>query len=404
MFIKIIKDMNTMIIKYVNIIIMIVAGFLWYACGEEEPVGQQSVDSVPPGKVSEVQITNIPGGAVLTYTLPEDPDLLYVKAVYTRNGEVCESRTSLYRDSLKVEGYGDTQSHEVKLIAVDRSRNESAPETVTIQPLEPDVITIGKTLDIEAYFGGVNIHWDNVNRAEISVTLLQNNEDLMEDVPYETFYSSMAKGEGLIRELDTIPYEFGVYAQDHWGNRSEVKRFERTPLYETQFDPLNFKDASVSGDAPHLNNPSYVLSKIWDGVWGSDNCYSSEVGSGIWPHSITIDLGVAGKISRIRLHQRLNYQWTEGNPRNFELWGCLNPPSGNWDNWTKLMECESVKPSGLPGTEYSNEDASRALDGEDFYNTNIDFTVRYLRLRVYRTWGGGDNIQIGEIEVFGDNR
>jgi hypothetical protein len=386
---------------------MIVAGFFWYSCGEEEPVGQQPVDSVPPGKVSGVQITNIPGGAVLTYTLPEDEDLLYVKAVYTRNGEICESRTSLYKDSLKVEGYGDTQSHEVKVIAVDRSRNESAPETVTIQPLEPEVITIGKTLDMEAYFGGVNIHWDNVNRAEISVTVLQNDEELMEDVAYETFYSSMVKGEGVIRELDTIPYEFGVYVQDHWGNRSEVKRFERIPLFETKFDPANFRDASLPGDGPHYGG-GYQLSSIWDGNWGSDNSYSSQAGSGNWPNSITIDLGVAGKISRIRLHQRMgSYQtWGEGNPRNFEVWGCLNAPdpSGSWDNWTKFMECESIKPSGLEGTEYTNEDISRAQDGEDFYNSDPTLVVRYLRLRVYRTWSGGDNMQIGEMEVFGDNR
>jgi hypothetical protein len=388
--------------------IMIAAGFFWYACSGEEPIGQQPMDSVPPGKVSGVQVRNIPGGAVLTYTLPDDEDLLYVKAVYTRNGEVCESRTSLYKDSLKVEGFGDMQSREVKVIAVDRSRNESAPEAVTIQPLEPEVITIGNTLDMTAYFGGVNIYWENANRAEITVTVLQNDEELMEAVPYETFYSSTEEGEGVIRELDTIPYEFGVYVQDHWGNRSEVKYFEMLPLYETQFDPGNFRDATLPGDGPHYPDPNYSVSTMWDGIWGSDNCYSSQGGSGNWPGSITIDLGVVGTISRIRLHQRMgSYQtWGEGNPRIFEVWGCLNPPdpSGSWDSWTKLMECESIKPSGLPGTEYSNEDVSRALDGEDFYNSNVNFVVRYIRLRVYRTWSGGDNIQIGEMEVFGDNR
>ncbi|MDR0697742.1 MAG: DUF4959 domain-containing protein [Tannerella sp.] len=397
--------MNTNIIKIC--FIMIAAGFLWYACGEEESIGQQPIDSVPPSPVSGIQVTNIPGGAILTYTLPDDEDLLYVKAVYTRNSETCESRTSLYKDSLKVEGFGDMQSREVRVIAVDRSRNESTPVTATVQPLEPEVITIGNTLDMVTAFGGCNINWDNPNRAEISVTVLQDDEELMEAVAYETFYSSMAKGQGVIRELDTVIYKFGVYVQDHWGNRSEVKNFELMPLFETKFDPANFRDASLPGDGPHYGG-GYQLSNIWDGVWGSDNSYSSQAGSGNWPGSITVDLGVVGKISRIRLHQRMgSYQtWGEGNPRNFEVWGSLNvpDPSGSWDSWTKFMECESIKPSGLPGTEYSNEDVSRALDGEDFYNENIDFAVRYLRLRIYRTWSGGDNIQIGEMEVFGDNR
>jgi hypothetical protein len=385
---------------------MFAASAFWYAC-EEEPIGQQPTDSVPPGKVSGVQVRNIAGGAILSYTLPDDEDLLYVKAVYTRNGEICENRSSMYKDSLKVEGFGDTQSHEVKVIAVDRSGNESAPETATVQPLKPDVITIGKTLNMTAYFGGVNINWKNANRAEISINVVQYDTLLMEDMPYETFYSSMVNGEGVIRGLDTVPYEFGLYAQDRWGNRSEVKSYTLTPLFETKFDPAKFRDASLPGDGPHVGG-GYQLSKIWDGVWGSDNSYSSQAGSGNWPNSITIDLGVMGKISRIRIHQRMgSYQtWGEGNPRNFEVWGCVNSPdpTGSWDSWTKFMECESIKPSGLPGTEYSNEDVSRAQDGEDFYNSNIDFAVRYLRLRVYRTWSGGDNIQIGEMEVFGDNR
>lgn len=386
---------------------MIAAGFIWYACGEEEPVGQQPTDSVPPGTVSGVQVTNIAGGAILTYTLPDDEDLLYVKAVYTRNGEVCESRTSMYRDSLKVEGFGDMQSREVKVIAVDRSRNESAPVTATVNPLEPEVTTIGRTLDMTAYFGGVNIYWDNVNRADISVTVVQDDEDLMEAVPYETFYSSTVKGQGVIRELDTVPYRFGVYVQDRWGNRSEVKNYELTPLFEAKFDPAYFRDASLPGDGPHYGG-GYQLSNIWDGIWGSDNSYSSQAGQGAMPGSITVDLGVAGRISRIRLHQRMgSYQtWGEGNPRNFEVWGSLDTPdpSGTWDCWTKFMECESIKPSGLEGTEYTAEDVPRARDGEDFYNENIDFVVRYLRLRITRTWNGGDGIQIGEMEVFGDYR
>jgi hypothetical protein len=399
--------MNINIIKFIKIcFIVFMANVFWYAC-EEEPIGQLPTDSVPPSAVSGVQVTNVKGGAILTYTLPDDEDLLYVKAVYTRNGEICENRSSLYKDSLKVEGFGDTQSHEVQVIAVDRSRNESTPVTATIQPLEPEVITIGKTLNMTTYFGGVNIYWENANRAEITVTVLQNDELLMEAVPYETFYSSMTQGEGVIRELDTIPYEFGVYVQDRWGNRSAVKSYTLTPLFETKFDPANFRDATLPGDGPHYGG-GYGLSNIWDGIWGSDNSYSSQAGRGNVFTSITIDLGVTGKISRIRLHQRMgSYQtWGEGNPRNFEVWGCVNPPdpSGNWDNWTKFMECESIKPSGLPGTEYATEDVSRAQDGEDFYNANVDFAVRYLRLRVYRSWSGGDNIQIGEMEVFGDNR
>ncbi|MDR0724958.1 MAG: hypothetical protein LBF59_02980, partial [Prevotellaceae bacterium] len=95
----------------------------------------------------------------------------------------------------------------------------------------------------------------------------------------------------------------------------------------------------------------------------------------------------------------------EGNLRIFEVWGCQTlDPTGSWDSWTKLMECESVKPSGLPLGENTNEDEAMARDGEDFINSPSNPKVRYIRIKVLRTWAGGDNFQITEIEVFGDNR
>lgn len=386
--------------------IAILAGLsVWNACNEE-PVGQQPTDNIPPGAVSDVKVENIPGGARLTYSLPDDEDLLYVKAVYSRKpDEESESRTSLYRDTLKVEGFGDMQPREVRVIAVDRSRNESAPVTVTVQPLEPEVITIGQTLELTADFGGVQAYWENKNRAEISVTVLQENDSLMEYVPIETFYTSMAEGRGTARGLDTIPGKFGVYVQDHWENRSEVKYYELTPIYETLFDRLKFRDASLPGDGPHYGG-GWALSKAWDGIWGADQGYSSAGGSGIWPQSVTIDMGVLGQISRIRIHQRMgSYVFSEGNLRIFEVWGCETlDPTGSWDSWTKLMDCESIKPSGLPSGENSNEDIAVARDGEDFINSPQNPKVRYIRIRVLRTWGGGSNIQITEVEVFGDNR
>jgi hypothetical protein len=395
--------MKTKIIR--NCFMLLAAGIAWQAC-DEEPVGQQPVDGAAPGAVSNLTVENIAGGALLTYTLPDDEDLLYVKAVYTRNGEVCESRTSLYSDTLKVEGYGDTLQHEVQVIAVDRSRNESTPVQATIQPLEPEVITIGSAINLIADFGGVMAQWTNARRAEISVVIMEENDLLMEYVPIETFYSSVVNGRGSVHGMDTIPRNFGAYVQDHWGNRSAVKYFELKPLFEIQFDRLKFTDASLPGDAPHYGG-GWALSNIWDGIKGQDQGYSSQANSGTpLPHSITINLGTRGQISRIRLYQRAgDYVFSEGNPRSFEVWGCETlDPSGSWDSWTKLIDCESIKPSGLPMGENTNEDIAVARDGEDFINYMSDLKVHYIRIKVLRTWAGGDNFQVGEIEIFGDDR
>ena len=90
-----------------------------------------------------MNVKNIPGGAILSYTLPDDEDLLYVKAVYNLKEGLAEAKSSLYTDTIKVVGFGDMEPREVSLIAVDRSRNESAPVKVTVNPEEPPVLTIG---------------------------------------------------------------------------------------------------------------------------------------------------------------------------------------------------------------------------------------------------------------------
>jgi len=391
--------------KNISLLFIFIMGCMVFAC-DEEPIGQQPLDKVAPGPVSNVTVTNVPGGAILNYTVPGDEDLLYVKAVYSRKaGETSESRTSLYRDSLKVEGFGSTGTRQVQVIAVDRSRNESAPVSVTIDPLEPEVNVIGNSLDLASDFGGVHAYWENPGRADISITILQ--EDSASDyVPIETFYSSVASGDGAVRGMDTIQANFGVFVQDHWGNTSERKYYSLTPIYETLFDRLKFSNATVPGDGPHYTGGGWVLTNIWDGVKGNDSGYSSAGGQGVWPQSITIDLGVLGQISRIRLYQRMGtYTFNEGNPKLFEVWGCaVLDATGAWDNWIKLMDCESIKPSGLPQGQNSNEDLLVASEGEDFINSPLNPKVRYIRLKILRTWAGGDNLQINEIEVFGDNR
>ena len=82
--------------KIVGIINMLCIAILLYSCAEES-VGQTPVDNMPPQNVTGVQVQNTPGGALLTYTLPDDEDLLYVKATFIlNNGQRSEVKSSVY--------------------------------------------------------------------------------------------------------------------------------------------------------------------------------------------------------------------------------------------------------------------------------------------------------------------
>ncbi len=385
---------------------LLLIGILIYSC-EKDPIGQQPIHNNKPSPVTNVEVQNIPGGAILTYKVPEDKDLLYIKAVYTlTNGVKSEQRSSLYNNYLKIEGYGSTSPQEVEVVAVDRYRNESEAVKTTIEPLTPPVLTIGESLGLIPDFGGVHAYWENSMKAEISVVLLKKDSN-DEYVPLETFYSSMAEGNGTARGLDPIEGEFAVYIQDRWENRSETKYFSLTPIFERMFDKGKFQAINLTGDAGYV--AGWEKNKMWDGQKGETLGYSSPGGTGIWPQSVTIDLGVTAQISRIRLYQRTGandeYIFAEGNPMLFKVFGCQTlDMSGEWGNWDLLMDCESIKPSGLSFGMNSNEDVTRAKEGEDFTNSPLNPKVRYIRILVTRTWAGGDNFQIAELEVYGDDR
>jgi hypothetical protein len=268
------------------------------------------------------------------------------------------------------------------------------------------VFSIGESLRLAEDFGGLNASWDNPSKANISVFIMtkDKNDEYME---LGVFYSSAANGTGIVRGMDTIPISGIAYAQDRWNNKSEPKSFTLTPIYEAQFNRENFKSVRLTNDPAVVDG--YTVETIFDGNKNGDPCYSSEAGSPM-PQWLTFDLGVSGKLSRIRIYQRTGennaYLFGEGNIREFEIWGCLKEPSrsGDWKEWTLLSKCVSEKPSGLPFPEYSNDDLARAENGEDFIIPIDSPQVRYLRIRVNRTWANGSNFQIGEIEVFGDYR
>lgn len=388
-----------------KIILLIVLGVLLYACSEE-PVGQQPTDNVSPGLVSNVTVENRPGGAKLTYSLPDNEDLLYVKALYSRReGEISESKASIYADSLIIEGYGNTDSHEVEIVAVDRSRNESAPVNVTITPLEPPVNTIASTLDLIEDFGGISCTWINETNAKIGVFVQEKDDLLDEFVTLESFYSERVDGKFSVYGLDTIQKTFQTYIEDRWENRSPIKEFTLAPLYETEYDKGLFGEVVLPGDAPPLS--VWPMRNIWNGTPNPAG-YSSLEGTGLWPQSITIDLGTLGLLSRIRVYQRKEnegYIFAVGNLKKFEIWGAETLDlSGNWDSWTKLGEFESIKPSGLPYGQINDEDRAVATNGEDFSFSSTNPKVRYIRILVTETWAGGDNFQIMELDIFGDNR
>lgn len=371
------------------------------------------IDNNPaiPAQVSNVTVVNGNGNAKLTYALPNDSNLLYVKAVYTiTTGQQFEFQASYYNNTLLVEGYADTLEHEVKLYSVSRSGILSAPVSVKIKPLVSPIWQVYRSMQVANAFGGYNLTAYNGTKANISIIVTKLN--VFKEYEADNDKSIYTNTDSILsktRGLDTLTYRFGFLVKDRWGNKTDTMYINIKPLYETEFPKANFSTFTLPGDASEVTNGA-ALQYMWDNKLGWPyTSFTNQTGTGgTGPHMVTFSIGITAKISRVWIRpfpEGTSYYYLSTMKR-FEIYGAANPSlSGALDNsWTLLGSYTVTKPSGLPyGTDNANDQATAAAG----FSWEADITapkVRYIRIRCLENFAGGTNQSINELSVYGDPR
>lgn len=332
---------------HLYILVFSITGCIFMGCNEEGRLDQIDNTAPAPRPITIKKIDNIPGGAIIRYNIPDDRNLLGVKAQYERApGEIVYSEASLYTDSLVVEGLGETKTYNVKLYSVGRNDKTSDTIQVEVNPLEPPIKTAQKNMD--ATFGGIKISFTNEARANLALVLMVESEE--EDgvwTPLQTFYTKATHGNFYRRGLDSKEQKFALFVRDRWNNKSDTLIQILVPALEEEIPKINFKNMKLPGDTWQPIESTYYLERLWDGSTSSaSNIFASKATDPI-PQHFTIDLGHTVSLSRFKIHHRSGREYGDKSPRLFELWGSeLPPPDGNWDNWYLLGEFEAFKPSG----------------------------------------------------------
>ena len=360
--------------KNIAFILLILAAVCFANCAgdyEAEPRGTN--DGKAPAPITNISVKNVNGGAIIKYTPSDDVDLLYVKAIFTNTrGEQQEVKSSMYVDSLVIEGLGDTQKREVKLYSVDRHENYSTPAIVTIEPLTPAVVQTQESLKVTESFGGFFLDFNNAARSALSFYIYkwvdEHNEYEIHDV-----YSSQ---------------------QD-----------EITPWKESLLDKTKFQLVKVMDDVSWDYHEGYH-SRLWDGQIGGWNWGHTEYPIP-FPHAFSIDLNVNVRLSQFQFWQRLDSQdllYAHGAPKYFKLYGCEEGKDlQNPDNWVVLFDGEMKKPSGGAfGDALTQEDIEEAQRGHVFtLNQDVPF-IRYFRFQSLMSWSGMETSVMSEITLWGD--
>jgi hypothetical protein len=397
-------------------IISIAAGIALIVSCNEDRVGQPLNDSIPPSSVSNVQVEETPGGAKITYELPNEPDISYVKGEFLFQGEKRVVRSSIYENCLIVEGLGSIEPVEITIYMVDHSENVSEPVSKTFTPKKPPIESIFESVKLVADFSGCNVAWENPLGIEIGLFFFAADDDgVMEEV--DILFTNAMKFNHTIRkkegQFDTNERLFAVNIVDKWGNTSDTVYAIVTPFFEKELNKKLFLEVGLPYDNTSGSN-SRFLKNIWDGSTSDASIWHTIVGFvSVIPQFFTIDLGVEAKVSRFILWNRGGgYYYGQHNPQFFEVWGAKELKTGvpdeywweDWKNdWELLGDYEVVKPSGSPLGTVTADDRAFADAGFNFSFPLESEKARYLRFVVKQTFANTVALHIAEITIYGSD-
>ncbi len=398
--------------KYIYILLLTIIVFT--ACNEEV------LDTTAPGKVTDISYKPTNGGAILTFTAPDDNDLLYVKAVYTNSlGKEVFKVTSHYGDSIEIDGFKDAAPQKVKLYAVDRSDNVSEATEIEVTPLKSFIYLVQESIQLKEQLGGVRITWQNPDQKTVFVyvSFTKNGKT------YERILSSALSAPVLmIRGLEPEEYNFSVTVEDFNGNKTDkVIVGSYKPLLEQKIDKSTWKvlqNLSVDGD-----KWEGTLASFWDDVVdtkesAADNSYfiiNRDDNGGMlkWPLDIVVDLNKTVVINRFVVWQRAfayvnaeqngvstdYYYYKEENMKSFSV-----SVSNDKLTWTSLGTFDIGDPRDAAGV-ISPAKYKEAIDGHEFNLESVSQPFRYLKFSVLSNYGSETNVYGSEITLYGlDNQ
>ncbi len=296
--------------------------FFFFSCYEELDT-KTTMGDWNSGPITEYTVTPINGGATITYTIPNDPDIMYVMAEYERNGKFFTDKSSIFKNELTLEGFHKQNLVKAKIYKVNRDNQKSAPVSIEFEPLESIVSMAQKTFELMPGFGGIIANWDNPLMSELGVSVLvEDSTDNAKLILKDVYYSAMEKDAHSFRGFPAKETAFAFYIEDKWGNISDTIRYITTPFFETMI-PKPYADfrASVPYDNATDYDATRVFPKLWDNIVNTSahGWLTKPSNSGL---SITFDMKQVAKLSRIVIHNyHINSMWGQANASQWEVWG-----------------------------------------------------------------------------------
>lgn len=390
-------------------------------------------DTVPPASISNIRFTPNNGGGYFLFDTPADADYLYAKAVYTLdNGQTISKTSSVYNDTLFVEGFGQVKEYPVSIYAIDRKENMSAPIVVNVKPLAPAVDAAIETVKGIPGFSSLIFDWENPLQQSLTIYI---RIKVGEKEALKVYTSNLADARYTIEKLEGQPHVLSAYFKDSYGNTSKTVdlgtitphqdgllskstwSFLRNNLlygnkwdYNSNTDPFSqvpleefqgtWRDDSLK-NSREQNFEGRII-KFWNNIRDMGNRLDYfHTGSQSFPFSYFIDLGRSVRISRVKTWQRYSQAWGNENFKVFQLWiSDDQDPTDGVDGWELCSTYTVVKPSDpVEATTELNEGSEWIVFPEE---PKFSKPFRYLRVKFIRGWINNQPTCCGsEISLYG---
>ena len=391
------------LIKKITFSILFVT--LIFSCSKNE-----NVDTTPPGILSDISVVPTNGGGMISYSLPSDNDISYVRAEYTNSqGEDVFRVSSRYNNSIEINGLNQTTPIQVRLYVVDENENISEEVEIEFTPLESFIYLVQQSIEISPDLGGVKITWENIasKTVFVYVHILNGTNETIRILSSDNAQESL-----FIRGLDAVEMTFSTKVEDFDGNITDLQVVGNyTPLFEEKIEKNTWTliaSQSMNGNAYEGRTVNF-----WDDIvdtveTDSDNSYfiatrENNGGSLNFPLDIVIDLNKNVKIKRFKIWQRaywyqgggVTYHYQEENLKSFNLYA-----SNDAQSWDLLGEFDIGDPrdsaGNIPATAFQE-----AIDGHDFTLDNTSEQFRYLKFSITSNYGSTIITVGSEITLYG---
>ena len=196
--------------------ILLISLVILFGCKDDE-----NQDSTPPGSLTIENITPTNGGGIISYQLPDDSDILFVRAEYTNSLGVDVYRvSSSHNNSIEIDGLNQNTAITVRLFVVDENENISQPVEVEFIPLPSFIFLVQESITITPDLGGVKLEWENVAEKTVYVHLhiVSGSDEEIRILSSNSLTESI-----FVRGLESVEMTFLTKVEDFDGNITDLE-------------------------------------------------------------------------------------------------------------------------------------------------------------------------------------